>query len=89
MVLPLAAPGVAVTACFVFLASYIEFLFALILSRGAVNTLPLAIAAYKSEHQTFYNEMAAASFLSMLPLALFFYLVGRYMVGGLSLGALK
>lgn len=89
VVLPLAAPGVAVTACFVFLASYIEFLFALILSRGTVNTLPLAIAAYKSEHQTFYNEMAAASFLSMLPLALFFYLVGRYMVGGLSLGALK
>jgi len=89
VVLPLAAPGVAVTACFVFLASYIEFLFALILSRGTINTLPLAIAAYKSEHQTFYNEMAAASFLSMLPLALFFYLVGRYMVGGLSLGALK
>ena len=89
VVLPLAAPGVAVTACFVFLASYIEFLFALILSRGTVNTLPLAIAAYKSEHQTFYNEMAAASFLSMLPLALFFSLVGRYMVGGLSLGALK
>ena len=80
VVLPLAAPGVAVTACFVFLASYIEFLFALILSRGTVNTLPLAIAAYKSEHQTFYNEMAAASFLSMLPLAIFFYVVGRYTV---------
>lgn len=89
VVLPLAAPGVAVTACFVFLASYIEFLFALILSRGGINTLPLAIAGYKSEHQVFYNEMAAASFLSMIPLALFFYLVGRYMVSGLSLGALK
>lgn len=89
VVLPLAAPGLAVTACFVFLASYIEFLFALILSRGAINTLPLAIAGYKSEHQVFYNEMAAASFLSMVPLAIFFALAGRYMVGGLSLGALK
>lgn len=89
IILPLAAPGVAVTACFVFLASYIEFMFALILSRGAINTLPLAIAGYKSEHQVFYNEMAAASFISMIPLALFFYLVGRYMVSGLSLGALK
>ncbi len=89
IVLPLAAPGIAVTACFVFLASYIEYMFALILSRGAINTLPLAIAGYKSEHHVFYNEMAAASFISMIPLALFFYLVGRYMVGGLSFGALK
>jgi multiple sugar transport system permease protein len=89
IILPLAAPGVAVTACFIFLASYIEFMFALILSRGTINTLPLAIAAYKSEHQAFYNEMAAASFISMIPLALFFSFAGRYMVGGLSLGALK
>lgn len=89
VVLPLAAPGMAVTACFVFLASYIEFMFALILSHGSINTLPLAIAAYNSEHQTFYNEMAAASFISMIPLALFFYLAGRYMVGGLTVGAVK
>jgi multiple sugar transport system permease protein len=89
IVLPLAAPGIAVTACFIFLASYIEFMFALILSRGSINTLPLAIAAYKSEHQTFYNEMAAASFISMIPLALFFYVAGRHMVGGLTMGAVK
>ncbi|MCK6452692.1 MAG: carbohydrate ABC transporter permease [Alphaproteobacteria bacterium] len=89
VVVPLAAPGVAVTACFVFLASYIEFMFALIMSRGTADTLPLAIAGYHSEHQTFYNEMAAASFISMIPLALFFYLAGRYMVGGLTMGAVK
>lgn len=89
IVIPLAAPGIAVTACFIFLASYIEFMFALILSRGSINTLPLAIAAYNSEHQTFYNEMAAASFISMIPLALFFYFAGRYMVGGLTMGAIK
>ena len=89
VVMPLAAPGVAVTACFVFLASYIEFMFALILSRGSTNTLPLAIASYNSEHQTFYNEMAAASFISMIPLVVFFYFAGRYMVGGLTMGAVK
>lgn len=89
IVLPLAAPGMAVTACFVFLAGYIEYMFAAILSRGGINTLPLAVAGFKSEHQIFYNEMAAASFLSMIPMALFFLLAGRYMVGGLSMGALK
>ena len=89
IVLPLSAPGLAVTACFIFLSSYVEFLFALILSRGSINTLPLAISGYMTELQTFYNEMAAASFLSMIPLAFFFYFAGRYMVGGLSLGALK
>jgi multiple sugar transport system permease protein len=89
VVLPLAAPGVAVTACFVFLASYIEYMFSLILSRGAVETLPVAIAGYNNEHQTFYNEMAAASFISMIPLALFFSFAGRYMVRGLTMGAVK
>ncbi len=89
VILPLAAPGIAVAACFVFLASYIEFMFALIMSRGGIDTLPLAIAGYNSEHQTFYNEMAAASFISMIPLAFFFYFVGRYMVSGLTMGALK
>jgi ABC-type glycerol-3-phosphate transport system permease component len=39
--------------------------------------------------QTFYNEMAAASFVSMVPLALFFALAGRYMVRGLTMGAVK
>ena len=89
IVLPLAAPGIAVTACFIFLASYIEYMFSLILTRGSVATLPLAIAGYNNEHQTFYNEMAAASFVSMIPLALFFALAGRYMVRGLTMGAVK
>jgi multiple sugar transport system permease protein len=89
IIVPLAAPGVAVTACFLFLAGYIEYMFALVLSRGTVNTLPMAVAGYKAEHQVFYNEMAAASFVSMIPLAVFFYFTGRYMVGGLSMGALK
>lgn len=89
IILPLAAPGVAVAACFVFLASYVEFMFASILSRGATETLPIAIAGYNSEHQTFYNEMAAASFMSMIPLFIFFYFAGRYMVRGLTMGAVK
>lgn len=89
IILPLAAPGVAVAACFVFLASYVEFMFASILSRGSSDTLPIAIAGYNSDHQTFYNEMAAASFMSMIPLFVFFYFAGRYMVRGLTMGAVK
>jgi len=87
--LPLAAPGIAVAACFVFLASYIEYQYALIINRGDVITLPLAIRGYMSEHEVFWNEMAAATFVSMIPLALFFSFVGRYIVRGLTLGALK
>lgn len=89
VILPLAAPGIAVAACFVFLASYIEFMFASVLSRGSSDTLPIAIAGYNSDHQTFYNEMAAASFVSMIPLFIFFYFAGRYMVRGLTMGAVK
>ena len=55
------------------------------MSTSTINTVPLAIAGYNSEHQTFYNEMAAASIISMLPLALFFYLAGKYIGLGLML----
>ncbi|MBL8584959.1 MAG: carbohydrate ABC transporter permease, partial [Rhizobiaceae bacterium] len=89
VIVPLAAPGIAVSACFVFLASYIEFMFASILTRGSADTLPIAIAGFNSDHQTFYNEMAAASFMSMIPLFIFFYVAGRYMVRGLTMGAVK
>ena len=46
-------------------------------------------ARFFKEFAVFYNEMAAASFISMIPLALFFFFVGRSMVSGLSFGALK
>lgn len=89
IIIPLAAPGMAVSACFIFLTSYNEFLFAMILSRGASNTLPLAIAGFNASHRTFYNEMAAASFLSIIPLSIFFALAGKHIVRGLTMGGVK
>ncbi len=89
VVLPLAAPGIAVTGCLVFLFSWIEYLLPLIITRINTKTLPLAIAGFLGEHQTFFNEMGAASLLSMIPLAIFFLVAGRYMVRGLTMGAFK
>jgi len=87
--LPLAVPGLAVTAAFVFLFSWIDYLIPLTLTRISSQTLPLAIAGYMSPHQTFYNEIAAASIISMVPLVFFFIFCGKYIIKGLTIGAFK
>ncbi len=89
IIIPLAAPGIAVSACFIFLGSFNEYLFSIVLSRGSIDTLPLAIASFQADHKVFYNEMAAATFISMIPLTLFFYLMGKNIVKGISMGAVK
>lgn len=61
IMLPIAAPGIAVAGLFIFIGSYIEYLFALTLSRTFAITLPIRIAGYSSLHLIRYEQMAAAT----------------------------
>ena len=88
-VLPLALPGIAVTALFVFIFSWNEFLFALIFTRSAVQTLPVTLAGMIGGHMIKWGELSALSLIAITPgilLALFFQ---RYLIRGLTFGAIK
>lgn len=89
VVLPLVMPGVAVTAVFIFLNSYIEYIFALTLSRSQMITLPIKIAGYMTAHQINYQGMSAAALISTIPMILIFIYIRKYIVAGLTLGAVK
>lgn len=89
IILPLSAPGVSVVACLCFLGSFIEYMFALVLLKGNVTTLPLAIAGLITGFRPFWNEMAAVSLIALLPIAIFFLLAGKYIVAGFTMGAIK
>ena len=90
IVLPLVRPGLAATAAFCMIAAWNEFLFALILTQtGAASTLPVAIASRVTQYEIKWGVMAAAGVIAMLPVLIFAGLTQRYLVRGLSLGAVK
>ena len=90
IVLPLVRPGLAATAAFCIIAAWNEFLFALILTQtGAASTLPVAIASRVTQYEIKWGVMAAAGVLAMLPVLVFAGLTQRFLVRGLSLGAVK
>jgi multiple sugar transport system permease protein len=89
IVIPIAAPGLVVAAIFAFLVAWNEFLFALILSGVEAKTLPVVIAGLNTDAGPLYGEMSAAAVMVMLPNIVMTVALQRYLVKGLTLGAVK
>ena len=90
VVLPIASPGLAATAILCMIVSWNEFLFALMLSQtDAGTTLPVGIAASVTQYEIKWGLMGAAGVVAMIPVLLFAAVVQKYLVRGLSLGAVK
>lgn len=90
VVLPLVAPGLAVAAIFGFVLSYNEFLYSVVfISSPSVRTLPVALSLYIQQYGIAWELLSAVGTLATLPVVVFAFLVQRYIVRGLSLGAVK
>jgi multiple sugar transport system permease protein len=90
IVLPLAAPGILTAALLVFIQTWNEFFFALIiLTDPEVQTLPVGIALFPGEYTMPWGEIAAASTIATLPLIVLTLVFQRGIVRGLSAGAVK
>jgi multiple sugar transport system permease protein len=90
VVLPLVAPGLAATAVFCLIVSWNEFLFALVLTQtDASMTLPVGIAGRVTQYEIKWGVMSAAGAVAIVPILVFALAVQKYLVRGLSLGAVK
>ncbi len=87
--LPLAGPGVAATAIFVFVWGWTEFLFALILARTDAVTLPVVISSFYGTQASMDGAASALALIAMLPVFVLALLMQRRLVRGLTLGAVK
>jgi multiple sugar transport system permease protein len=88
--LPLAAPGVAATAMFGFLLAWNEYLFALTLTTSEdMRTLPVGLTLFSGEYYTNYGALMAASLMVCVPVLVFFFYTNKYMIQGLTAGAVK
>jgi multiple sugar transport system permease protein len=86
---PLAAPGIAAAAVFVFVAVWTEFFFALVLTSRHAFTLPTVFRAFLGFQGAQYGEACALATTSLVPSIALGILVQRHLVRGLTLGALR
>jgi multiple sugar transport system permease protein len=90
VILPLARPGLLSTMLFAFLIAWDEFLYALVFtSTNASKTIPVAIAEFTGRFTTDFGLQAAGGILAAVPPVLIAIAFQRYIVGGLSAGAVK
>jgi ABC-type glycerol-3-phosphate transport system permease component len=89
VILPQVRGGIAVTAIFVFLNAWNEFLFAVVLGGNRVRTVTVAMFNFISVEQTLWAKLPAGAVLAMAPVILLGLLAQRHIVKGLTVGAVK
>nr|WP_244605451.1 carbohydrate ABC transporter permease [Halorhabdus rudnickae] len=89
IIMPLAAPGMAATAMFVFLLAFNEVLFSSVLANDPVTPFSIGIQRFQQQDQTLWGQMMAASSLATVPLLVIFVAFQRQIVSGLTSGSVK
>jgi multiple sugar transport system permease protein len=91
VILPLAMPGIVVVAIMTFIGAYAQqFIFALTFnSRQEFMPLPVGLFAFFGRQEVLWNELMAASFAGILPVMIVIVFLQRYLVAGLTAGAVK
>lgn len=90
VIVPLTLPGMGATLGFVFTAAWSELLFALMLiSSEGQKTFAVGLLTFIGKFAVDWGQMMAASVLALIPVCLFFAFLQRYLVTGLTAGAVK
>lgn len=87
--LPLSLPGMVVTTILAFITSWNNFIFVLILGGSSTTTLPMAVFNFMGFEQLDFGAVAAVASLLSLPIIVLTIIVQRWLVAGLTLGAVK
>lgn len=89
ILLPLSTPGLIASGLLAFIFSWSEFGIALNLTSRETMTIPVAIASYAGQYEILHGEMAAAAVLSSVPAIILMFLGQKFIVRGLTTGAVK
>ncbi|WP_442580450.1 carbohydrate ABC transporter permease [Mesorhizobium sp. ASY16-5R] len=89
VVLPEAATGIAATAVFCFITAWNEYAFALIMTNRRAQTAPPFIPSQVGSGLPDWTVIAAGTFLFLLPVAIFTFLLRNHLLRGMSFGAIR
>lgn len=87
--LPLMAPGLLATGVFVFVLAWNEFMFAFMFTSVEARTVPVVLAQAQGDEIIFWQDLAAQATILILPAVVLGVLMQKYLVRGLSGGAVK
>jgi len=89
VVFPMVRTGLFATAVFTFVFAWNDFIFALVMTRSAATTYPVQVTHYFGAQSNFWAKIAAMSVLGTLPVLVAVAALQKYLVRGISLGAVK
>lgn len=90
VILPLAIPGLVITALFSFMAAWSEYIVAAqVMQNEEMFTLPLGLKSFQASLSTQWGLYAAASILVSLPVVIVFLMLSKFLISGLTLGSVK
>ncbi len=89
VVFPMCRAGLFATAVFTFVFAWNDFIFALVLTRTEVTTYTVQVTHYFGGQSNFWGKISAMSVLGTLPIFIVVGYLQRYLVRGISLGAVK
>lgn len=89
ILVPIIAPGIVAVAIFSFISSWNEFLFAFMLVSFKAKTVPLVATGIQTQRAIMWGPMTAIGTLAIIPELIFFLMLRRYLVRGMSYGLVK
>lgn len=89
IILPTAVPGIVAVSVYAFMTAWSEVLFASVMTDDATRTLAVGLQGYATQNDVYWNQVMAASLVVSVPVVAGFLLLQRYLVAGLTAGAVK
>ncbi|WP_405792888.1 carbohydrate ABC transporter permease [Streptomyces sp. NBC_01506] len=89
VVVPAAIPGIVAVAVYAFMTAWGEVLFASVMTNDETRTLAVGLQGYATQNDVYWNQIMAASLVVSVPVVAGFLLLQRYLVAGLTAGAVK
>ncbi len=89
IIIPMARPGIAVTALFTFVFNWNEFLFALYLTNTKAVTIPIQISKMIDSYNVLWGAVSGAAVIQIVPMIIVVFLLQKHIIRGLTLGAVK
>jgi multiple sugar transport system permease protein len=89
IIIPTAMPGIIAVSVYAFMTAWGEVLFASVMTNDTTRTLAVGLQGYATLNDVYWNQVMAASLVVSVPVVAGFLLLQRYLVAGLTAGAVK
>lgn len=89
VVIPASLPGIVAVAIYAFMTAWSEVLFASVMTNATTRTLAVGLRDYSTQNDVYWNQIMAAALVVSVPVVAGFLLLQRFLVAGLTAGAVK